>query len=109
MPVWDAGPQFQPRTAIGSLQLRGLYTYEDGGMLRKGGKFSVYDPYTCIPPLHLVPVSYTHLDVYKRQVIPVTDRNAYVNALEKASVGEDIAPFADFLAGLVKKLSLIHI
>jgi hypothetical protein len=26
-----------------------------------------------------------------------------VNALEKASVGEDIAPFADFLAGLVKK------
>jgi hypothetical protein len=25
-----------------------------------------------------------------------------VNALEKASVGEDIAPFADFLAGLVK-------
>jgi Fic family protein len=35
--------------------------------------------------------------------IPVSDRNAYVNALEKASVGEDIAPFADFLAGLVKK------
>jgi hypothetical protein len=27
----------------------------------------------------------------------------YVNALEKASVGEKIAPFADFLAGLVKK------
>ena len=26
-----------------------------------------------------------------------------VNALEKASVGEDIAPFADFLAALVKK------
>ena len=25
-------------------------------------------------------------------VIPVTDRNAYVNALEKASVGEDIGP-----------------
>ena len=30
-------------------------------------------------------------------------RNAYVNPLEKASVGEDIAPFADFLAGLVRK------
>ena len=40
---------------------------------------------------------------YPWTVIPVTDRNAYVNALEKASVGEDIAPFADFLAGLVKK------
>jgi hypothetical protein len=26
-----------------------------------------------------------------------------VNALEKASVGEDIAPFADFLARLVTK------
>ena len=40
---------------------------------------------------------------YPWTIIPVTDRNAYVNALEKASVGEDIAPFADFLAGLVKK------
>jgi hypothetical protein len=33
----------------------------------------------------------------------VSDRNVYVNALEKASVGEDIVPFADFLAGLVRK------
>ena len=33
------------------------------------------------------------------EVIPVTDRNAYLNALEKASVGEDIVPFADFFAG----------
>jgi Fic family protein len=36
-------------------------------------------------------------------VIPVSDRNACVNALDRASVGEDIAPFADFLAGLVRK------
>jgi len=41
--------------------------------------------------------------VYPWTVIPVTDRNAYVNALEKASVGEDIVPFADFLARLVRK------
>jgi hypothetical protein len=40
---------------------------------------------------------------YPWTVIPVTDRNAYVNALEKASVGENIAPLADFLAVLVKK------
>jgi hypothetical protein len=40
---------------------------------------------------------------YPWTVIPVGDRNAYVNALEKASVGEDIAPFTDFLAGPVKK------
>jgi hypothetical protein len=40
---------------------------------------------------------------YPWTVIPVSDRNVYVNALEKASVGEDIAPFANFLAGLVKK------
>jgi Fic family protein len=40
---------------------------------------------------------------YPWTVIPVSDRNAYVNALEKANVGEDIARFADFLAGLVKK------
>jgi len=40
---------------------------------------------------------------YPWTVIPVTDRNAYVKTLEKASVGEDIAPFANFLVGLVKK------
>src|SRR5208282_267463 len=40
---------------------------------------------------------------YPWTVIPVTDRNAYMNALEKASVGEDIAPFANLVAGLVKK------
>jgi Fic family protein len=40
---------------------------------------------------------------YPWTVIPVTDRNGYVNALEKASVGEDIAPFANFLTRLVKK------
>jgi hypothetical protein len=40
---------------------------------------------------------------YPWTVIPVGERNAYVNALEKASVGEDIGPFADFLGGLVRK------
>ena len=40
---------------------------------------------------------------YPWTVIPVEDRNAYVGALEKASVGEDIVPFTDFLAGLVRK------
>jgi len=40
---------------------------------------------------------------YPWTVIPVTERNPYMAALEKASVGEDIKPFADFLAGLVKK------
>jgi len=40
---------------------------------------------------------------YPWTVIPVTDRNAYVHALEKASVSENIAPFVDFLAGLMKK------
>jgi fido (protein-threonine AMPylation protein) len=40
---------------------------------------------------------------YPWTVIPVEDRKIYMEALEKASVGEDIAPFADFLAGLVKK------
>ena len=40
---------------------------------------------------------------YPWTVIPVGDRNAYMKALEKASVGEDIVPFADFLAGLVEE------
>ena len=40
---------------------------------------------------------------YPWTVTPVEDRKAYMEALEKASVGEDIVPFADFLAGLVRK------
>ena len=36
-------------------------------------------------------------------VIPVGDLKIYMDALEQASVGEDIVPFTDFLAGLVKK------
>ncbi len=40
---------------------------------------------------------------YPWTVIPVGDRKTYMEALEKASVGEDIVPFTDFLAGLVKK------
>jgi Fic/DOC family protein len=40
---------------------------------------------------------------YPWTVIPVGERNTYVEALEKASVDEDIVPFADFLAKLVRK------
>jgi len=40
---------------------------------------------------------------YPWTVIPVGNRNTYLEALERASVGEDIASFADFLAGLVRK------
>ena len=40
---------------------------------------------------------------YPWTVIPVGARNMYVEALEKASVGEDIVPFTKFLAGLVRK------
>ena len=41
---------------------------------------------------------------YPWTVIPVSERDAYIAALEKASVGEDINPFADFIARLVEKL-----
>ncbi len=40
---------------------------------------------------------------YPWTVVPVEGRKIYMEALEKASVGEDILPFADFLAGLVEK------
>jgi Fic/DOC family len=40
---------------------------------------------------------------YPWTVVPVGERNVYVEALEKASVDEDIVPLADFLAGLVRK------
>jgi Fic family protein len=40
---------------------------------------------------------------YPWTVIPVTARKVYMEALEKASVGEDIGPFAEFLAGLVEQ------
>jgi len=42
-------------------------------------------------------------DGYPWTVISVRDRKTYMEALEKASVDEDIAPFAGFLAGLVTK------
>jgi Fic/DOC family len=40
---------------------------------------------------------------YPWTVIPVGDRNAYMTALERASVGEDIVPFTDFIARLVRR------
>ena len=40
---------------------------------------------------------------YPWTVIPVQDRKTYMEALEEASVAENIAPFADFLGGLVKR------
>ena len=40
---------------------------------------------------------------YPWTVVPVNQRNAYFNALEKASVDEDIVPFATLLAGLVRQ------
>ena len=40
---------------------------------------------------------------YPWTVVPVGDRNTYMAALEKASVGEDIGPCAEFLAKLVEK------
>ena len=40
---------------------------------------------------------------YPWTVVPVTERKAYMAALEKASVGEDIGPFAGFLARLVER------
>lgn len=40
---------------------------------------------------------------YPWTVIPVAQRDAYMAALENASVGEDIRPFAGFLADLVEK------
>jgi len=40
---------------------------------------------------------------YPWTVIPVGDRKPYMQSLERASVGDDIGPFADFLASLVKK------
>jgi len=40
---------------------------------------------------------------YPWTVIPLPERRAYKASLEKASVGEDIGPFADFMANLVEK------
>jgi len=40
---------------------------------------------------------------YPWTVVPVGDRNAYMTALERASVGEDIVPFTDFIATLVRR------
>lgn len=58
MPVWgNYRPEssFQPRTGLGSLQLRDLYMINDKSTyLSKGGKFSIYDPYTINTPIKAV-------------------------------------------------------
>jgi|CXWL01.1.fsa_nt_gi choline dehydrogenase-like flavoprotein len=56
-PVWDEGPErhFQPRTSLGSLQMRDLYVIDDPTThLTKGGKFSIYDPLTVAPPIKVL-------------------------------------------------------
>jgi choline dehydrogenase-like flavoprotein len=57
-PVWDEGPDrvFQPRTSLGTLQLRDLYVIRDPKRreLTKGGKFSIYDPATINPPIKML-------------------------------------------------------
>jgi choline dehydrogenase-like flavoprotein len=57
-PVWDEGTDrvFQPRTSLGSLQLRDLYVITDPAEpgLSKGGKFSIYDPFTITPLIRTV-------------------------------------------------------
>lgn len=40
---------------------------------------------------------------YPWTVIPMEERNPYIEALEDASVGQDIRPFAEFLGGLVER------
>jgi Fic family protein len=40
---------------------------------------------------------------YPWTVIPVEERDTYMKALESASVGQDIRPFTEFLAYLVKE------
>lgn len=40
---------------------------------------------------------------YPWTVVPTEERRAYMEALEQASVAENLGPFADFLGGLVRK------
>jgi len=57
-PVWGTyrpDSPYQPRTGLGSLQLRDLYLINDKNTsLTKGGKFSIYDPYTINPPIKAI-------------------------------------------------------
>jgi len=40
---------------------------------------------------------------YPGTVVPVAERKACMAALEEAGVGENIEPFAEFLAGFVRR------
>lgn len=57
-PPWDPDGEkipYQTLPGLGSLQIRDLYTIDDPQTgLRKGGKFSVYDPYTTGTPISMV-------------------------------------------------------
>jgi choline dehydrogenase-like flavoprotein len=57
LPAWGEGDaaQYQPRTGLGSLQLRDLYVIDDPATsLSKGGKFTLGDPYTTSTPIAAV-------------------------------------------------------
>ena len=54
------------------------------------------DPFETKPPVMLAAGGYPWT------VIPVEERDAYMAALEVASATEDIGPFIDFLATLVR-------
>ena len=41
---------------------------------------------------------------YPWMIIPVEQRDAYMASLEKASVSEDIVPFARFLGNLIDSM-----
>lgn len=55
-PVWDGGVDtaYQPRTGVGSLEIRDFYTFSDSdGNRIKGGKFAAFDPVTTSTPVAL--------------------------------------------------------
>jgi choline dehydrogenase-like flavoprotein len=55
MGPWDdTDLRYQPRSALGSLQLRDFYRIADKTTyLTKGGKFTLYDPYTTSTPISM--------------------------------------------------------
>ena len=59
--------------------------------------------------ISLYPVSYTHLDVYKRQPVSVTDGSAYGNPYNVTQTLQYNANFGLQLQIPLYNLSLIHI
>ena len=93
-----------------------LFNSLQGSIMLRVSKSLSSGPSCLILSRYLIPVSYTHLDVYKRQVEPLPEEdelwdleNVYITPHASGTVKENKKRLADLIIANIQRLSLIHI